>query len=199
MLYHLAPNGSMGLLLANGSMSSNNGQEREITRNIIDKDLVECIVALPDSLFTNTGIPACIWFLNKNKRVKDGLRDRSGEVLFLDTRKMGFFKERTIRDFSIEDMQKIAGTFFKWRTGKDFEDIPAFCKGSTLEEIRNHDYVLTPGRYVGATENEVDGEPFTEKMERLTLQLTEQFDRSDIIEAEIKKSLAGLGYVINMD
>lgn len=193
MLYHLSPNGSMGLLLANGSLNAS-GQEGEILRNLVDKDIVECIVALPDSLFTNTGIPACIWFLNKNKRSKNNLRDRTGEVLFLDTRKMGYFKERTIRDFSTEDINKISGVFRNWRIGEGYENIPAFCKSASIEDIRNHEYVLTPGRYVGATAEEDDGESFAEKIACLTETLKGQFEKGDKLKEEIKKNLAGLGY-----
>jgi len=204
MIYHLAPNGSMGLLLANGSMSSNTNNEGEIRKNIIENDLVECMVALPGQLFTNTQIPACIWFLTKNKKTRNGLRDRGGEVLFIDARNLGHMKDRVLRDFTKEDLRRIADTFHAWKAEGQtiklddkelkYEDQSGFCKSVTLEEIRNHDYVLTPGRYVGAAEVEDDGEPFAEKMERLTIQLKAQFEESNELEVEIRKNLAGLGY-----
>lgn len=194
MIYHLAPNGSMALLLANGSMSSNTSGEGDIRKNLLEADLVECMVALPGQLFTNTQIPACIWFLSKNKKDRNGFRDRSGEVLFIDARTMGYMKDRVLRDFTSEDIHKIADVFHGWRKGEGYQDMPAFCKSAKLDEIKKHDYVLTPGRYVGAAEEEADGEPFAEKMARLTAQLKVQFTESDKLEKQIKKNLAGLGY-----
>jgi type I restriction enzyme M protein len=203
MLYHLAPNGSMALLLANGSMSSNTNNEGEIRKKLLAEDRVECMVALPGQLFTNTQIPACIWFLTKNKKARSPLpvgegklRDRSNQVLFIDARNLGYMKDRVLRDFTTEDINKIADTFHNWRTGENYQDIPAFCHSATLDLIKQHDYVLTPGRYVGVAEQEDDGEPFAEKMSRLTAQLKEQFEQSDKLEAEIKKNLAGIGYEI---
>ncbi len=139
MLYHLAPSGSMGLLLANGSMSSNTNNEGEIRKRLLEEDRVECMVALPGQLFTNTQIPACIWFLTKNKKVHNGLRDRSGEVLFIDARNMGHMKDRVLRDFATEDIKKIADTFHNWKTGENYEDVPAFCNSATLDQIKQHD------------------------------------------------------------
>ena len=194
MLYHLAPNGSMGLLLANGSMSSNTNTEGQIRKALVENDLVECMVALPGQLFTNTQIPACIWFLTRNKKERSGFRDRSGEVLFIDARNMGYMKDRVLRDFKKADIECIAGTFHAWRKGEDYEDEAGFCKSATLEEIAKNDHVLTPGRYVGAAEEEAYGEPFAEKMARLTTQLSEQFAESDRLEKQIKENLAGLGY-----
>jgi type I restriction enzyme M protein len=194
MIYHLAPSGSMGLLLANGSMSSNTGGEGEIRKNLLEADLVECMVALPGQLFTNTQIPACIWFLTKNKKARKGYRDRSGEFLFIDARNMGYMKDRVLRDFNKEDIEKIAGTFHNWKKGEGYEDEAGFCKSAALEEIKQHDYVLTPGRYVGAPDEEDDGEPFADKMARLTGQLKEQFAQSTELEKQIKKNLAGIGY-----
>lgn len=194
MLYHLAPNGSMGLLLANGSMSSNTGGEGEIRKRLLEEDRVECMVALPGQLFTNTQIPACIWFLTKNKNARNGYRDRSDEVLFIDARNLGFMKDRVLRDFTPDDIRKIAGTFHNWKAGEGYEDIAGLCKSDNLDNIKQHDYILTPGRYVGAAEEEDDGEPFAEKMIRLTIQLKEQFEQGDKLEADIKKKLAGLGY-----
>ena len=198
MLHHLAPNGSMALLLANGSMSSNSSGEGDIRRALIEADLVECMVALPGNLFTNTTIPACIWFLTKNKakRSRPGaaaLRDRRGETLFIDARKLGFMKGNVLRDFSREDMKKVAETYHKWRSG-DCEEIAGFCKSAFRDEIVGHDFVLTPGRYVGAEEIEDDGELFEDKMTRLISDLNTQFGESERLEQAIKKNLGGLGY-----
>lgn len=194
MLYHLAPNGSMGLLLANGSMSSNTNTEGAIRKALVENDLVECMVALPGQLFTNTQIPACIWFLTRNKKERNGFRDRSGEVLFIDARNLGYMKDRVLRDFKKEDIEKIAGAIHGWQKGNEYEDEAGFCKSASLEEIAKHDHVLTPGRYVGAAEEEDDGEPFAEKMERLSAQLNNQFEENALLEERIKESLAGLGY-----
>ncbi|ELV8729015.1 type I restriction-modification system subunit M [Vibrio fluvialis] len=204
MLYHLAPDGSQALLLANGSMSSTTNNEGEIRAALVENDLVECMVALPGQLFTNTQIPACIWFLTKNKKArtdKSGrkLRDRKGEVLFIDARNLGYMKDRVLRDFTQDDIQKVADLYHAWKTGEEvnglvYEDQAGFCKSATLEEIKKHDFVLTPGRYVGATEELDDGIPFGEKMATLTAKLSEQFSESATLEEEIKKNLAGLGY-----
>jgi len=204
MLYHLAPDGSQALLLANGSMSSTTNNEGEIRKKLIEKDLVECMVALPGQLFTNTQIPACIWFLTKNKSTRTDkagrqLRDRKGEVLFIDARNLGYMKDRVLRDFSDKDIGRVADLYHAWKTGGEvngitYEDQAGFCKSATLEEITKHDFVLTPGRYVGATEEEDDGVPFAEKMAILTSKLSKQFSESAMLEAEIKKNLAGLGY-----
>jgi type I restriction enzyme M protein len=226
MIHHLAPNGGMALLLANGSMSSNTNNEGEIRKAIIEADLVECMVALPGQLFTNTQIPACIWFLTRNKQEvrhsraggNPGVRDHRGETLFIDARNLGYMKDRVLRDFSDEDIRKIADTFHAWKqavrpephttvrpepvegsprsggTNGEYEDIPGFCKSATLNDIRKHDYVLTPGRYVGAAEQEQGGEPFEEKMARLTAQLNEQFAESARLEQAIRENLARLGY-----
>ncbi|UTW49406.1 class I SAM-dependent DNA methyltransferase [Bacterioplanoides sp. SCSIO 12839] len=199
MLYHTAPNGSLGLLLANGSMSSNTNNEGAIRQRLIDEDLVECMVALPGQLFTNTQIPACIWFLTKNKGARTSaagrkLRDRKGEVLFIDARNLGFMKDRVLRDFTQDDLNQVTETFHNWQTGSAYEDVAGFVKSAKLEELKKHDYVLTPGRYVGAAAEEDDGEPFAEKMARLSGQLKAQFERSDELEAEIKKNLVGLGF-----
>ncbi|GHX40464.1 N-6 DNA methylase [Vibrio cholerae] len=206
MLYHLAPDGSQALLLANGSMSSTTNNEGEIRAALVENDLVECMVALPGQLFTNTQIPACIWFLTKNKKArtdKSGrkLRDRKGEMLFIDARNLGYMKDRVLRDFTQDDIQKVADLYHAWKTGEEvngvaYEDQAGFCKSATLEEIKKHDFVLTPGRYVGAAEELDDGVPFAEKMAMLTAKLSEQFADSAKLEAEIKKNLAGLGYDI---
>ncbi|MFP4465078.1 MAG: type I restriction-modification system subunit M [Alphaproteobacteria bacterium] len=198
MLHHLSPTGSMALLLANGSMSSNTNNEGDIRKNLIENDLVECMVALPGQLFTNTQIPACIWFLTKDK--KNGLRldqkkrDRSGETLFIDARNLGFMKDRVLRGFTKDDIAKIVNAFHAWQMGEEYEDEAGFCFSAKLEDMTKNDFVLTPGRYVGSADQEEDNEPFTEKMARLTAQLKDQFAEGDRLEAEIKKNLAGLGY-----
>ena len=200
MLYHLAPAGSMALLLANGSMSSNTNNEGEIRKKLIEDDYVECMVALPGQLFTNTQIPACIWFLTRDKR--NGLalnktkRDRRGQFLFIDARQLGYMKDRVLRDFTVDDIKKVADTFHAWQLGEGYENVPGFCYSASLDDIRKHEHVLTPGRYVGAEEQEDDGEVFAEKMARLTKQLAEQFAESAKLEDEIKKNLAGLGYTL---
>ncbi|HAS8474408.1 TPA: SAM-dependent DNA methyltransferase [Vibrio vulnificus] len=199
MLHHLNDNGSMGLLLANGSMSSNTNNEGEIRKALIEADLVECMVALPGQLFTNTQIPACIWFLTKNKKggssaTQKGKRDRRGETLFIDARNLGFMKDRVLRDFTNDDIAKIADVFHAWQSGTGYEDEKGFCFSAKLADMQKHDYVLTPGRYVGAADAEEDSEPFTDKMQRLTAQLKSQFEESDRLEKAIKENLAGIGY-----
>lgn len=212
MLHHLSPTGSMALLLANGSMSSNTNNEGEIRKRLIEEDLIECMVALPGQLFTNTQIPACIWFLTKDKSGKDGKkRDRRDQVLFIDARNLGYMRDRVLRDFTNEDIRKVADTFHAWRTREGdaqgcasaaggrmpraaYEDIAGYCASVDFQQIEKHDFVLTPGRYVGAPDQEDDGEPFAEKMARLTEQLRGQFAESERLEAEIKRNLGGLGY-----
>ncbi|KOY00967.1 type I restriction-modification system subunit M [Pseudomonas nunensis] len=198
MFYHLAPTGSMALLLANGSMSSNTNNEGEIRKQLIEQDYVECMVALPGQLFTNTQIPACIWFLTKDKANGFNLdkkkRDRRGQFLFIDARQLGYMKDRVLRDFTLDEIQKVADTFHAWQHGEGYEDVPGFCYSASLDDIRKHKHVLTPGRYVGTEEQESDGEAFADKMARLTAQLAEQFEESAKLEEAIKKNLAGLGY-----
>ena len=204
MVHHLAPNGSLALLLANGSMSSNTNNEGDIRKALIEGngpnapgDLVECMVALPGQLFTNTQIPACIWFLTKSKAArgsgKTGWQDRKGQVLFIDARNLGYMKDRVLRDFRPEDVAKVANTFHAWKRGEAVDE-PGYAKVATLEDIRAHDHVLTPGRYVGAAAQEEDGEAFEDKMARLTATLGDQFAESARLEAAIRKNLAGLGY-----
>ena len=195
MLFHLAPHGSMALLLSNGSMSSGSGGEDDIRRSLVEADLVECMVALPGQLFTNTQIPACIWFLTKSKKAWGDYRDRSGQTLFIDARKLGYMIDRVLRDFATEDLRKIAGTFQKWkRNAADYVDLPGFCKSATIHEISAHNFVLTPGRYVGAKDVEDDGEPFEEKMGQLVAALNDQFVESAKLEVLIKQNLSGLEY-----
>jgi type I restriction enzyme M protein len=196
MVHHLAPKGSMALLLANGSMSSNTFNEGEIRKAIVDDDLVECMVALPGQLFTNTQIPACIWILTRSKAARKGWRERAEETLFIDSRNIGYMKDRVLRDFTGDDIKKIAGTFHAWRRGDGYADVPGFCKAAKCEDIRKRNYVLTPGRYVGAAEQEEDGEPFEEKIARLKARLDEQFAESAQLQAVIRHNLEELGNVI---
>jgi type I restriction enzyme M protein len=198
MIHHLAPHGSMALLLANGSMSSNTNGEGEIRKAIVEADLVECMVALPGQLFTNTQIPACIWFLTRSKAAggkgERRWRERGGETLFIDARNLGYMKDRVLRDFSAEDVRKIAGTFLAWKKGERYGDVPGFCKSARLDAVRKHDYVLTPGRYVGAAAQEADSEAFEEKMAHLIAKLDAQFLESDRLEATIRENFKRLGY-----
>lgn len=186
MIHHLAPNGKIGMVLANGSLSSQSGGEGEIRRNIINADLVECIVAMPTQLFYTTQIPVSLWFLAKNKKQK-------GKTLFIDARKMGTMVTRKLRELTDEDITKIADTYNAYADGT-LEDAKGFCAVVTTEEIAKQDYILTPGRYVGIEEQQEDGEPFEEKMARLTGELSELFDQSHKLEAEIRQKLGAIGY-----
>ena len=174
-------------------MSTNTSGEGEIRKNIVEADLVDCIIALPGQLFRSTQIPACLWFLSKGRSRRENW-DRQGETLFIDARKMGHMLNRTFKDLSEEDVEKIAGTYHAWRDGDDYEDIPGFCKGATLEEIQKHGHVLTPGRYVGAAPQDDDGEPFQEKMARLTSLWREQQAEAQRLDAEIAANLERLGF-----
>ncbi|HJF30404.1 MAG TPA: SAM-dependent methyltransferase, partial [Sporosarcina psychrophila] len=182
-------------VLANGSMSSNTGGEGEIRKNLIENDLVECIVTLPGQLFYSTQIPVCLWFVSKNK-MKTGKRERNNKILFIDARNLGVMATRTLKEFNDEDIQKVADTFHAWRgkNEQEYTDELGFCKEATIEEVRESDYILTPGRYVGLAEQEDDGEPFEEKMTRLTSELSEQFAQSKELEEQIRKALGGIGY-----
>jgi len=194
MLYHLNTNGSLGLLLANGSMSSNTKNEGEIRKALIKDDLIECMIALPGQLFTNTQIQACIWLLSKNKQERKDKRNRQGETLFIDARNLGFMKDRALKDFSKDETQKITETFHKWQQGKNYKDEAGFCFSAKIENIKKHDFVLTPGRYVGAVEDKDDGEPSKEKIDRLTALLEEQFLQDRMLEDAIQKNLRELRY-----
>ena len=195
-IYHLAPTGLAGFVLANGSMSSNQSNEGEIRKNIIEADLVDCMVALPGQLFYSTQIPVCLWFLARNK--KNGrFRDRRGGTLFIDARKMGALVDRIHRELTDEDIAKIAGTYHAWRGDKgagDYADVPGFCKTARVEDIRQHGHILTPGRYVGAEDVEGDGEAFDDKMKRLTGELREQIQKAQKLDAAITVNLRELGY-----
>ena len=217
-LHHLAPTGMAGFVLANGSMSSNQSGEGEIRKAMVEADLVDCMVALPGQLFYSTQIPVCLWFLTRNKR-NGKFRDRSGEVLFIDARKLGVLTDRVHRELTEEDIQTIAATYHAWRGdasrppgggqndadastiacpppgGLAYLDIAGFCKSVTLDEVRQHGHVLTPGRYVGDEEVAEDGEPFTEKMERLKATLEEQFAESARLEEAIRRNLQWVGLI----
>ncbi|AVZ78377.1 DNA methyltransferase [Zoogloeaceae bacteirum Par-f-2] len=195
--HHLAPNGTAGVVLANGSMSSQQSGEGEIRKAMLEADVVDCMVALPGQLFYSTQIPACLWFLARNKNPGKGLRDRRGQVLFIDARNMGVMVDRTRRELTDEEIRKIADTYHAWRGEKDageYADVPGFCKSATLDEIRKHDYVLTPGRYVGAAAQEDDGEPFEKKMLRLSALWREQRAEAARLDAAIEANLRELGY-----
>ncbi|MCD6337586.1 MAG: SAM-dependent DNA methyltransferase [Candidatus Marinimicrobia bacterium] len=195
MIHHLAPNGKLGLVLANGSLSSQAGGEGKIRQKILEDDLVECIVAMPSQLFYTTQIPVCLWFISRNKKQK-------GQTLFIDARNMGELVTRKLRELTNEDIRKIAGTVEAWQLSgpsaqlknDDYEDIAGFCKVATLEEIKNNDYILTPGRYVGLAPEEEDLEPFDDKMKRLTSELGELFEEGDKLQNEVKKQLKSIGF-----
>ena len=194
MLYHTAPNGIVSTVLSNWSLSSNTSWEWEIRKNFIEKDLVECIVALPKQLFYNTWIPACIWFLRRERTT------RNGETLFIDASEMWFMKDRVHRDLAPEDIEKIASTYHDWRKSKsskwEYEDELGYCKSASLKEIQKHDYVITPWRYVGIPEEEDDWIPFEVKMKALTETLGEQMNKEEQMNDEIKKQLAKIGFTI---
>jgi len=239
MVHHLAPRGVAGFVLANGSMSSNQSGEGEIRKNLIEADLVDCMVALPGQLFYSTQIPACLWFLARDRRVQpspsgreagmspklplpwreragvrgNGFRDRRGEILFIDARKLGRMVDRTHRELTDEDIVRLADTYHTWRKSlpllkspsplegegwgegaRSYTDVPGFCKSATLEEVRKHGHVLTPGRYVGAEAQEEDSEPFEAKMKRLTTQLREQQAEAAKLDEAITANLRALGF-----
>ena len=195
MVHHLSPTGVAGFVLANGSMSSNQSGEGDIRRNLVEADLVDCMVALPGQLFYSTQIPVCLWFLARDR--KNGrFRDRRGEILFLDARKLGTMVDRVHRELTADDIAKIAGTYHAWRGDKgagDYADVPGFCRAAKVEEVREHGFVLTPGRYVGAEAQEEDDEPFEERMKRLVAQLKEQQAEGKKLDAAVEASLKGLG------
>jgi type I restriction enzyme M protein len=213
-IHHLAPTGFAGFVLANGSMSSNQSGDGEIRKAIIEADLVDCMVALPGQLFYSTQIPVCLWFLARDKSSRHSresgnpaaFRDRRGETLFIDARKLGTMADRVHRELADADIAKIAVTYHAWRgdpparhsreSGNpvSYQDIPGFCKRATLEDIRKHGHVLTPGRYVGAEAAEDDGEPFDEKMKHLTVTLREQQAEAAKLDGEIAANLKELGY-----
>src|SRR5437867_8157751 len=193
--HHLAPAGVAGFVLANGSMSSNQSGEGEIRKAMIEADLVDCMVALPGQLFYSTQIQACLWFLTRDKE-NARFRDRRGGVLFIDARKLGRMIDRTHRELTDQEIAGIARTYHAWRDEKDageYQDVPGFCKSASLNEIRNHGYVLTPGRHVGSETQDDDGEPFGAKMKRLTATLREQVAEGRRLDAAIEANLKESG------
>ena len=194
-LHKLRPNGTAAIVLANGSMNSNTGNEGDIRKAMIEAGVVDCMVALPAQLFYNTMIPACLWFLAKNKKTDKKFRDRSKEILFIDARKLGTMINRRNKELTEEDIHKITGTYHNWRNLKgSYEDIAGFCKAATMEEVRNNNYVLMPGRYVGTEEEEDDGILFGDKIAALTTKLAEQLSKGHTLEAEIRENLKSIGY-----
>jgi type I restriction enzyme M protein len=195
ILWHLSPSGTAGVVLANGSMSSAQSGEDMIRRAMVEADAVDCMISLPGQLFYSTPIPACLWFLARNKNPGGKWRDRRGEVLFIDARNLGVLVDRTRRELSDEDIAKIGGAFHAWRgepkAGK-YEDIPGFCKAAKLEEIRGHNHVLTPGRYVGASDIEEDDVPFEERFAALQAKLETQFSEAETLTRKIRTVLGAL-------
>ncbi|MCY3628949.1 MAG: class I SAM-dependent DNA methyltransferase [Bacteroidota bacterium] len=191
ILHHLAPSGTAGFVLANGSMSSGQSGEAEIRKNLIEEGLIDCMVALPGQLFYSTQIPACLWFLSRKRH------EQRGEILFIDARKLGRMVSRTHRELTEGEISRMTSTYHFWQKGAEalgYEDIPGFCKSATLEEIRKHGYVLTPGRYVGMEPQPEDAEPFNDKMVRLVAELREQQAEGARLDAEIKANLDTLGF-----
>ena len=189
MIHHLSPVGRIGLVLANGALSSQSGGEGDIRQRIVEADLVEGIVALPSQLFYNTGIPVSLWFLSRKKQ-------QAGKVLFIDARNMGKMVTRSVRELDEEtDIKKIVSTFDAYRNGT-LDDEAGYCAVKTLDDIKAQDYILTPGRYVGIAQQEDDGEPFEEKMKRLTTEFSDLIKESHDLEEEIRKQLASIGYKI---
>ncbi|EGO7852005.1 N-6 DNA methylase [Enterococcus faecalis] len=197
MVSKLAPEGTAGFVLANGSMSTSTKDEFEIRKNLIENDLVECIVTLPSQMFYNTQIPACLWFVTKSKAKKNE-RNHQGEILFIDARNEGFMADRTTKEFSEEDIKKVADVYHAWKetNDKEYDDVAGFCSSASINTVKQQDYILTPGRYVGLEDEIEDSEPFEEKMERLTTLLSEQFIQSHQLEEDIRKALGGIGYEI---
>ncbi|MFH0734684.1 MAG: class I SAM-dependent DNA methyltransferase [bacterium] len=196
MIYHLSPRGIMACVLANGSLSSQTSNEGEIRKQLVDNDLVDCIIALPKQLFYNTGIPACIWFISR-KRLGNGDRKRTGEVLFIDASEKGYLVDRTHKEFTDEDISQITQTYHNWRKkeGK-YTDIKGFCKTAGIEEIKKHNYVLTPGRYIGLKDEIDDGILFEDKIKELTDKLNEQLNKEEELNKEIKEQLGKIGFFL---
>ncbi|KUO71910.1 MAG: N-6 DNA methylase [Desulfosporosinus sp. BRH_c37] len=188
MISKLSPKGIAGFVLANGSMSTSTKAEADIRKNIVEAGLVDCIVTMPPNLFYNVTIPVCLWFISKKRE------NRREKILFIDARKMGTMVTRKHRELSDEEIKQIYDTHHHWRDEKDYEDIQGFCKSANIEEVRGHEYILTPGRYVGIEEQEEDSEPFEEKMTRLTGELAEMFSKSHKLEEEIKQRLGAIGF-----
>ncbi len=197
-LSKLAPNGSAGIVLANGSMSSDTATEGQIRRELVENDQIDCMVSLPPQLFYNTQIPACLWFLSRNK-TNSKFRNRSNHILFIDARELGSMISRKQKELTETDIEKIADTYHNWR-GKDWEtkykDVPGFCKSASIEELRKNNHILTPGRYIEFKEAEDDGQEFSEKMNQLTVSLKEQMEKSRLLDQAIKDNLSKIGFKI---
>jgi type I restriction enzyme M protein len=194
MIYHLSPKGIMACVLANGSLSSQSSGEGDIRQKLIEADLVDCIVMLPKQLFYNTGIPACLWFISR-KRSGNGDRKRTGEILFLDASEVGYMEDRTHRAFRDEDTAKLANTYHEWRKrDSQYKDTKGFCKSAKIDEIQKHNFVLTPGRFVGIPDEVDDGIPFETKMNGYLAELKDQFAQERKLNEEIKKQLAKVGF-----
>ena len=196
MVYHLAPGGTAGFVLANGSMSSAQSGEGEIRKNLIEARLVDCMVALPGQLFYSTQIPVCLWFLARNRN-NGKFRDRRDEILFIDARTLGCMVDRTHRELTDEDIARIANIYHAWRGEESvgaYTDIPGFCRATPLDEVCKYGYVLTPGRYVGVPPREEDNEPLKDKMKRYVAQLREQQTEGAKLDAVIKRNFADLGF-----
>jgi type I restriction enzyme M protein len=192
ILWHLAPEGTAGVVLANGSMSSTQGGEDAIRKSMIEGDVIDCMIALPSQLFYSTQIPACLWFMARNKG-NHGFRARTGEMLFIDARKFGHMVDRTRKEFSDDDVATITRTYHAWRGethAGEYKDIPGFCKSATLEDIKSHSYVLTPGRYVGTAAAEEDDVPFAERYAMLTTKLDGQFEEADRLAGTLRAKLS---------
>jgi len=200
MVHKLSPTGTAGFVLANGSMSSTQSGEGEIRQRIVEADLVDCMVALPGQLFYSTQIPACLWFLARDKK-NHKFRDRRGSILFIDARKMGKLVDRTHRELTEEEVQRIADTYHAWRTKEwtEADNVPGFCYSATLQEVQGHGFVLTPGRYVGAEAADEDGEPFEEKIKRLTAQLSGQMAKGRELDEAIAANLKSLDWDLNLE
>ena len=196
IVYHLKPGGTAGFVLANGSMSTNQSNEREIRKNLVEENIIDCMVAMPGQLFYSTQIPVCLWFLARN-RSGGKFRDRVDEILFIDARSLGRMVDRTHRELTNENIQQITNAYHAWRSGNsefDYADVPGFCKSAAIDEVRKYDYVLTPGRYVGTAPQEEDDEPFEDKMRRLVAQLREQQTKAARLDTAIADNLETLGF-----
>ena len=196
IVYHLKTGGTAGFVLANGSMSTNQSNEREIRKNLVEENIIDCMVAMPGQLFYSTQIPVCLWFLARNRQ-GGKFRDRVNEILFIDARSLGRMVDRTHRELTNENIQQITNAYHAWRSGNgefDYADVPGFCKSAAIDEVRKHDYVLTPGRYVGNAPQEEDNEPFEDKMRRLVAQLREQQTKAARLDTAIADNLETLGF-----
>ena len=192
MIHHLNPEtGVAGTVLANGALASDSSGEGEIRKNMIEGRIIECIVAMPSQLFYATGIPCSLWIMRKNR--DESTRDK---ILFIDARNLGTMVDRKVKELTDEDINKIASTYHNWRKNEDYEDELGFCKSATIEEVKENDYALTPGRYVGTPEEEDDGIPFEEKMKKLTDELSKQLKEEEALNVELKKVLGAIGYEI---